>query len=456
MKTHLEMEDFFFNTPSPCISTSHTSHDIQQHNTNNLLSLQQKLQLLLETKPNTYDDSTTTTWSHAIFWQASTVAASAQTQFTWGDGYIVASCSVSDWFYLASVGQSFSSGDGSVVTQACSTGYIWLKMDETNLQTTSFGDKAGTCKRVKQASMCGILTLVCIPVSGGVLELASANHIPENWSFLQQVESLFGSMDPSPFANTSDSINCTKTSNGFIRPRKEDTEDDIVEYNNHEFNKFATKDESNFTRSSSDLNYVFTNKKHSQKKRARESEPFINHVEAERMRREKLNRRFYALRSVVPNVSRMDKASLLSDAVHYINELKAKVSQLESNITKSKYQQNTTISSMSSSSPSPSPSPPPQPKQRVPIITNNEFFKVEVNVAGGDQAMVRMVCEDVDFPAARLMCALREMGLAVCHASVWSVNKMLMQDVVVRIPVGYKWSGEDSMKSVLMKKLYIC
>uniref|UniRef100_A0A0V0GU39 Transcription factor n=1 Tax=Solanum chacoense TaxID=4108 RepID=A0A0V0GU39_SOLCH len=49
------------------------------------------------------------------------------------------------------------------------------------------------------------------------------------------------------------------------------------------------------------------------------------HVEAERKRREKLNHRFYALRSVVPYVSKMDKASLLGDAVTYINELKAKI-----------------------------------------------------------------------------------------------------------------------------------
>lgn len=55
----------------------------------------------------------------------------------------------------------------------------------------------------------------------------------------------------------------------------------------------------------------------------------LNHVEAERQRREKLNQRFYALRAVVPNISKMDKASLLGDAIAYISDLQTKIRVME-------------------------------------------------------------------------------------------------------------------------------
>uniref|UniRef100_A0A7N0TQT6 BHLH domain-containing protein n=1 Tax=Kalanchoe fedtschenkoi TaxID=63787 RepID=A0A7N0TQT6_KALFE len=56
----------------------------------------------------------------------------------------------------------------------------------------------------------------------------------------------------------------------------------------------------------------------------------LNHVLAERRRREKLKRRFLVLRSLVPTTAKVDKISILDDTIKYLKELERKIDELES------------------------------------------------------------------------------------------------------------------------------
>ncbi|KAF8087287.1 hypothetical protein N665_0593s0046 [Sinapis alba] len=55
-------------------------------------------------------------------------------------------------------------------------------------------------------------------------------------------------------------------------------------------------------------------------------------VASERKRREKLNQRLFALRSVVPNISKLDKASIIRDSIKYMQELIDQEKKLEAEI----------------------------------------------------------------------------------------------------------------------------
>ncbi|KAJ4746684.1 basic helix-loop-helix (bHLH) DNA-binding superfamily protein [Rhynchospora pubera] len=55
-----------------------------------------------------------------------------------------------------------------------------------------------------------------------------------------------------------------------------------------------------------------------------------SHVMSERRRREKLNEKFVALRSIVPSISKVDKASILVETIEYVKELERRVEELES------------------------------------------------------------------------------------------------------------------------------
>ncbi|CAA7411023.1 unnamed protein product [Spirodela intermedia] len=166
----------------------------------------------------------------------------------------------------------------------------------------------------------------------------------------------------------------------------------------------------------------------------------LNHVEAERQRREKLNQRFYALRAVVPNVSKMDKASLLADAIAYINDLRSQLQLLESDKEALQNQ----IESLLKKERQP---PPPELKTTAAAAAVAE---VDVKIIGRE-AMIRVQSKRKNHPAARLMMALMEMELEVVYASVSVVNDLMIQQATVRMSAAASYTKEQLSSALLSR-----
>lgn len=60
-------------------------------------------------------------------------------------------------------------------------------------------------------------------------------------------------------------------------------------------------------------------------------------IVSERNRRKKLNERLFALRAVVPNITKMDKASIIKDAIEYIRELHEQERKIKAEILELEY-----------------------------------------------------------------------------------------------------------------------
>ncbi|XP_028779826.1 transcription factor bHLH13-like [Neltuma alba] len=140
----------------------------------------------------------------------------------------------------------------------------------------------------------------------------------------------------------------------------------------------------------------------------------LNHVEAERQRREKLNQRFYALRAVVPNISKMDKASLLGDAIAYINELQAKLKAMES---EKEIRMGSCSSSRDPSMESNNQqSPPPQ---------------VEIQ-ACQDEVVVRAISPVNSHPVSSVIKALKEAQVNVVDSKLAAANEAVFHTFVIK------------------------
>ncbi|KAF8053182.1 hypothetical protein N665_1455s0006 [Sinapis alba] len=154
---------------------------------------------------------------------------------------------------------------------------------------------------------------------------------------------------------------------------------------------------------------------------------------AERRRRKKLNDRLYALRSLVPRITKLDRASILGDAINYVKELQNEAKELQDELEENSETEdgsNRQQAGMSLNGTVVTGFHPglscnsnvPNLKQDVDLENANDKgqeMEPQVDVAqlDGREFFVKVICEYKPGGFTRLMEALDSLGLEVTNAN---------------------------------------
>ncbi|ERN06217.1 transcription factor ICE1 [Amborella trichopoda] len=147
---------------------------------------------------------------------------------------------------------------------------------------------------------------------------------------------------------------------------------------------------------------------------------------AERRRRKKLNDRLYMLRSVVPKISKMDRASILGDAIEYLKELLQRINDLHSELESTP--SGSSLPSTANFHPL-TPTPPTLPcrvkEELCPSSLpspNSQPARVEVRVREGRAVNIHMFCARRPGLLLSTMRALDGLGLDIQQAVISCFN----------------------------------
>ncbi|CAK9265461.1 unnamed protein product [Sphagnum jensenii] len=180
---------------------------------------------------------------------------------------------------------------------------------------------------------------------------------------------------------------------------------------------------------------------------------------SERKRRKKLNEALYSLRALVPKISKMDKASIIGDAVNFVQELRKEVEEMElaeinsSNLESSEHCCGSSCSPTAPDSNTNHKSSSHQLHLMGP--KKKKILQVEVAKLEDEIYHLRIVCHNGHGVLVQLMQALESLGIDFVNTHHISFQDYILNTFVAQIKNWEMMETEDAFK-IDLKSYCIC
>ncbi|XP_054805238.1 transcription factor ICE1-like [Prosopis cineraria] len=201
-----------------------------------------------------------------------------------------------------------------------------------------------------------------------------------------------------------------------------------LNYDSDELTENRTEENGKNGGNSSNVNSTVTGGDGGDKKGKKKGMPAKN-LMAERRRRKKLNDRLYMLRSVVPKISKMDRASILGDAIEYLKELLQRINDIHNELESGSSLSTPSTTSFHPLTPTPAALPNRIKDELCPSSMpspNGQPARIEVRVREGKAVNIHMFCGRKPGLLLSTMKALDSLGLELHQAVISCFNGFAM------------------------------
>lgn len=170
-----------------------------------------------------------------------------------------------------------------------------------------------------------------------------------------------------------------------------------------------------------------------------------DHILAERKRREKLSQRFIALSAIVPGLKKMDKASVLGDAIKYLKQLQERVKSLEEQSKKKTMESAVFVKKYQLSNDDDGSS---CDESSDGYSADQALPEIEARVADKD-VLIRIHCENQKAIAARIFGEVEKLNLSIVQSNVVRFGSSTLDiTIVAQMDDGFSLTVKEIVKNL--------